>query len=57
MLFLGTGFSDNDKKGAMFVKKLIENLTLAIIVIIVAIPEGLPMTVAISLSGSVISMF
>lgn len=57
MLFLGTGFSDNEKKGAMFVKKLVESLTLALIVVIVAIPEGLPMTVAISLAGSVITMF
>ena len=57
MLFLGTGFSNSDSKGAMFIKKLVEDLTLALIVIIVAIPEGLPMTVAISLSGSVIKMF
>jgi magnesium-transporting ATPase (P-type) len=45
MLALGTGFSDSDSKGAMFVKKLIESLTLALIVIIVSIPEGLPMAV------------
>ena len=32
-------------------------MTLALIVIIVAIPEGLPMTVTISLAGSVIDMF
>ena len=57
MMALGAGFSDSDKKGAMILKKLIENMTLALIVIIVAIPEGLPMTVSISLAGSVINMF
>ena len=41
----------------MFLKKLIESLTLSLIVIIVSIPEGLPMTVAISLSFSVIDMY
>ena len=41
----------------MFLKKLIESLTLALIIIIVSIPEGLPMTVAISLSFSVIDMY
>lgn len=57
MMVLGAGFSDSDKKGAMIIKKLIENMTLALIVIIVAIPEGLPMTVTISLAGSVINMY
>ena len=57
MLALGTGFSDSDDKGSLILKKLIENMTLALIVIIVAIPEGLPMTVTISLAGSVIDMF
>jgi len=57
MLLLGTGFSDSDSKGAMFLKKLIEDITLAFVVIVVAIPEGLPLTVMISLSGSVIKMF
>ena len=57
MLALGSAFSDSDKKGALILKKLIENMTLALIVIIVAIPEGLPMTVTISLAGSVINMF
>ena len=57
MLALGTGFSDSEDKGSLILKKLIENMTLALIVIIVAIPEGLPMTVTISLAGSVIDMF
>ena len=57
MMVLGAGFSDSNKKGAMIIKKLIENMTLALIVIIVAIPEGLPMTVTISLAGSVINMY
>ena len=57
MLCIGSGFSDAENKGAIFIKKLVESMTLALIVIIVAIPEGLPMTVAISLSFSVIEMF
>lgn len=57
MLVLGTGFSDSDSKGAMFIKKLVESMTLALIIIIVAIPEGLPMTVAISLAYSVTDMY
>ena len=57
MLVFGAGFSDSENKGSLILKKLIENMTLALIVIIVAIPEGLPMTVTISLAGSVIDMF
>ena len=57
MLALGGLFADGEKKGAMILKKLIENCTLALIVIIVSIPEGLPTTVSISLSYSVIEMF
>jgi calcium-translocating P-type ATPase len=57
MLFIGTGFSEHDDKGKQFLKRLIENMTVALIIIIVSIPEGLPMTVAISLSYSVIDMF
>lgn len=57
MLALGTGFSDSDSKGAMFVKKLVESMTLALIVIIVSIPEGLPMAVSIGLSKSVLVMY
>ena len=57
MLALGAGFSDSENKGQLILKRLIENMTLALIVIIVAIPEGLPMTVTISLAGSVIEMF
>jgi P-type E1-E2 ATPase len=38
------------------VKKLCEDLTLVIIVIIVAVPEGLPMTITLSLAYSVMRM-
>lgn len=48
----------NDEVGSViFMKKLMENFTLAIILIMVSIPEGLPMTVAISLAYSTIRMF
>jgi len=38
-------------------KKLMENFTLAVVIIMVSIPEGLPMVVAISLAYSTIRMF
>ncbi len=38
-------------------KKLMENLTLAVIVLVVSIPEGLPMTIDVSLGYSIIRMF
>lgn len=38
-------------------KKLMENLTLAVIVLVVSIPEGLPMTIDVSLAYSTIRMF
>ncbi len=43
--------------GKIFMKKLTENIMIAIIIVMVAIPEGLPMTVAISLAYSTIRMF
>lgn len=44
----------NDQVDAkVFMKKLMDNITLALILLIVAIPEGLSMTVAISLAHSV----
>ncbi len=41
----------------MFIKKLMENLTLAVIVLVVSIPEGLPMTIDVSLGYSTVRMF
>lgn len=38
-------------------KKLMENLTLAVIVLVVSIPEGLPMTIDVSLGYSTVRMF
>jgi len=38
-------------------KKLMENLTLAVIVLVVFIPEGLPMTIDVSIGYSTIRMF
>ena len=52
MVSLGLAISYRENR-----KSILENMTLALIVIIVAIPEGLPMTVTISLAGSVINMF
>jgi len=48
----------NDQVDAkVFMKKLMDNITLALILLIVAIPEGLSMTVAISLAHSVNEMY
>jgi magnesium-transporting ATPase (P-type) len=38
-------------------KKLMENLTLAVIVLVVSIPEGLTMTIDVSIGYSTIRMF
>lgn len=56
LLCLQTGIS-SEVGGKIFMKRLTENITLAIILIMVSIPEGLPMTVAISLAYSVIAMY
>jgi magnesium-transporting ATPase (P-type) len=56
ILFIQTGV-DSDVGGAIFTKKIVENFILGFIIILVAIPEGLPMTVGISLAYSVDNMF
>lgn len=56
ILIIQTGV-DSNVGGAIFAKKFVENLILAFIIILVAIPEGLPMTVGISLAYSVDNMF
>ena len=55
VLFLQTGV-DEDVGGKIFTKKLVDNIVISLIVLIVAIPEGLPMTVAVSLAHSVLLM-
>lgn len=53
ILLITIGYID----GATFFKKFTDNLTLALIILIVAIPEGIPMTVGISLAYSVLYMY
>ncbi len=53
ILLCTIGFID----GPTFFKKFTDNLTLALIILIVAIPEGIPMTVGVSLAYSVLYMF
>lgn len=55
ILCIQTGASE-EVGGTIFTKKLIENITLAVVIIIVAIPEGLPMATAMSLAYSVGTM-
>ena len=55
ILFLQTGISD-DVNGSDFTKKLVDNIVIAVVMLIVSIPEGLPMTVSISLAHSVLLM-
>lgn len=54
-MFIQTGVNDN-LKGDVFTKKLVDNIVIALIMLVVAIPEGLPMTVAVSLAHSVLQM-
>mmetsp|Transcript_23024 Transcript_23024/g.31395 ORF Transcript_23024/g.31395 Transcript_23024/m.31395 type:complete len:541 (+) Transcript_23024:427-2049(+) len=49
--------ADDDVKGDTFVKKLVEDIILGIIIIMVAIPEGLPLTISIALAYSVKRMY
>lgn len=50
------GAADDNVNGRDLTKKIMDNITLAVIIIIVAIPEGLPMVVTISLAFSVMRM-
>jgi len=56
ILGIQTGVS-SEVGTAIFSKKIVENFILGFIIILVAIPEGLPMTVGISLAYSVDNMF
>lgn len=56
ILCMQTGINE-EVGGTIFFERLTANITLAVIIIIVAIPEGLPMTVTISLAYSVIRMY
>lgn len=49
--------ASEDLGGAQFTKELVDCFTLALILIMVAIPEGLPMTVGVSLAYSVMKMY
>lgn len=48
--------ADDEVGGAIFMDKLVANITISIIMLIVAVPEGLPMTVLLSLAHSVLLM-
>lgn len=56
ILFIQVGAND-DVKGNTFFKKLVEDIILGIIIIMVAIPEGLPLTISISLAFSLKRMY
>lgn len=43
--------------GKIFMKKLFQNITLCMVILLVAIPEGLPMSVSISLAFSTTRMY
>ena len=55
VLFIQKGVDEN-LSGKVFVDKLLDCFIIALIMLIVAIPEGLPMTVAVSLAYSVLQM-
>jgi magnesium-transporting ATPase (P-type) len=56
VLTIQTGV-DANVGGVIFTKKFVESLILAFIIILVAIPEGLPMAVSISLAYSLNNMY
>lgn len=49
--------ASDDIGGAAFMVKLVDCFALSIILILVAIPEGLPLTVGVSLAYSVMKMY
>jgi Ca2+-transporting ATPase len=55
VLFIHKGVDDNLTGGA-FTDRMVNCIIVALILLIVAIPEGLPMTVSISLAFSVLQM-
>jgi len=55
VLFMQVGIND-DVGGKIFTKKLVDCFTIAVIILVVAIPEGLPTTVTVSLAHSVLLM-
>jgi len=42
---------------SLFLEKFVTNLTLAFVILIVVIPEGIPMTIGISIAYSVFDMY
>ena len=55
VLFIQKGVDEN-LTGKVFVKKLCDCFIISLIILIVSIPEGLPMTVSVSLAYSVLQM-
>ena len=55
IIFLQVGINDQ-VGGAEFTKKLVDNIVIAFVMLIVSVPEGLPMTVQISLANCVHQM-
>lgn len=55
MLFIHKGVDEN-LEGRVFTERLVTCIIVSLIMLIVAIPEGLPMTVAVSLAYSVLQM-
>ena len=51
------GAVDEEVNGRDVVKKVMDCITLSVILLIVAIPEGLPMVVTVSLAFSVLRMY
>ena len=48
--------ADDEVGGTIFMDKLVANIVISLIMLIVAVPEGLPMTVLLSLAYSVLLM-
>jgi Ca2+-transporting ATPase len=60
MTVIETIYTANDEEGSvwqMLMSKLPQHINLVVVFIVVAIPEGLPMTIGISLAFSVLRMY
>lgn len=53
----GNPIEDNKGVTSVLVSKLPQHINLVVVLIVVAVPEGLPMTIGISLAFSVMRMF
>jgi Ca2+-transporting ATPase len=47
----------SDAEAGLLTKKIAESLNIAVVLIVVSVPEGLPLTIGVSLAFSVMKMY